>query len=192
VLAGFAIFVLDYISYTAPVFVVILAFFLIISFVPVMTKKTPESSLTVAKCRTVFLIILVVLVMIILPILCCSVDNYFVSPALVSIEVALIIVWRLSRLVYRDELVPDGRIKVLETSEPSDPDNNLVQENSISDLAFTLTMRQEELAVIYPDKDIPEDSNIRTLTFFSAIFTISMQWLFCLLLFNEFKNEKKT
>jgi len=133
VLLGFVIFVLEERRVSDTLYSAILTFFLIISFVPVMSKKTPESSFTVEKCRAVLLIILVVLLMLILPGLFLFFEynregeHSFIGPALILCEVSLIIVWRLSRLVYRDELVPDGRIKVLETNEKDDVDNILVQ-----------------------------------------------------------------
>jgi hypothetical protein len=80
----------------------------------------------------------------------------------------------------------DGKRKVLDPAEVGDPMNLLTQTASIQDLAFTLCLKESELALICPGKPIPANSQHRSQTFFSALFTCLMQWAFCFMIIYEF------
>jgi hypothetical protein len=110
---------------------------------------------------------------------------YVCALNILMIEVGVTMVFRLLELVWESPSLPDDTRKVLEIMEPEDPANQLVQTPSISDLAYTMTLKESELAELYPGIEVPSDSIWRSQTFFTALFTCLLQWTFCVLLLTE-------
>ena len=80
----------------------------------------------------------------------------------------------------------EGELTQLQEAFLQDPELSFTAESSIHDLAFTLTLTQEQLAEIYPGLTIDAKSNWRSQTLYTSLFTAVIQILFCVALFGEF------